>query len=208
MLSGGISVRGLLRMHLERLRQHKFRLADGPLILRPLTEGDWDIIFKWNQDPEVLYYAEGPDAPIRKLEQIQRIYRVISQYAYMFIAELDSRPIGEGWIEQMNVLRISRRYPYWDSWRLDIAIGEKEYWGKGWGTRMIRLLAGLAFEQTRADAVFGTYVADYNERSRRAFEKNGFIPDRKVRQKPGKPVKFFYDMMLTREMWMGKEKGE
>lgn len=189
-------------MRLDRLKQHKHRLQGGDLLLRPLTERDWPLVLKWNQDPEVLHFAEGPDAPIRDMEELQRIYRVISQYAYIFIAEIDGSPIGEGWIEQMNVQRISRHYPNWDTWRLDLAIGEKQYWGRGWGTRMISLLAAFTFNLTRADAVFGVYIADYNPRSRRAFEKNGFILDRKVRQKAGSSVKFFYDMMLTRQRWV------
>ena len=29
--------------------------------LRPMTGNDWDVLLKWNSDPEVLYFSEGGD---------------------------------------------------------------------------------------------------------------------------------------------------
>jgi len=28
-----------------------------------MTEEDWEILLKWNSDPEVLYYSEGENVP-------------------------------------------------------------------------------------------------------------------------------------------------
>jgi len=43
------------------LRQHRVTLRGKRVRLRPLTEEDWDLLLKWNNDPEVLYFAEGDE---------------------------------------------------------------------------------------------------------------------------------------------------
>lgn len=86
-----------------KLKGHRITLrgktAQGQNIeLRPMTEGDWDILARWNNDPDVLYYAEGDDVTSRKLEEVQDMYRSVSHQAFCFIIELDGKPIGEGWL--------------------------------------------------------------------------------------------------------------
>jgi RimJ/RimL family protein N-acetyltransferase len=144
-----------------KLQLHIITLDDGDLVLRPMTEADWDILYKWNNDPQVLYFAEGDDVKARSLDDVQGMYRYVSQTAFCFVAEVHGKPIGECWLQRMNLERIIERYPDQNCRRIDLMIGEKALWGKGYGTRMIRLLVGLAFEVEHADAVFGCEVADF-----------------------------------------------
>jgi RimJ/RimL family protein N-acetyltransferase len=65
---------------------HSITLRSKRVVLRPMTESDWDILLKWNSDPEVLYYSEGDDVQAYRLEDIQGIYRGVSQTAFCFIA--------------------------------------------------------------------------------------------------------------------------
>ena len=183
----------------ERLRSHDVTLEDGPLRLRPMTENDWPVVMQWTTDPDVLYYSEGDDVSSRTLEETQMIYRGVSREAFVFMAELDGEPIGDCWLQRMNLERILDRYPGKSLWRIDLQIGAKNLWGKGWGTRIIRLLIRHAFSECDADAVFGCDIADYNPRSRRAFEKNGFVVDAVVPQPEGRKSKVDYDMILMRE---------
>jgi RimJ/RimL family protein N-acetyltransferase len=186
----------------ETLKAHDVRLTEpdrSKLVLRPMSEADWDLLFAWNNDPEVLYFSEGDDVTSRSIEEVQEIYRGVSRHAYNFIAELDGTPIGDCWLQEMNLPRILRRYPAaLDLRRIDLLIGDKNMWGKGLGTRMIRLLVRFGFESCGADAIFGCDVADYNPRSRRAFEKNGFVVDRAVRQRPGRKAAECYDLVISR----------
>ena len=86
--------------------------------------------------------------------------------------------------DEMNLERILSRYPKeMDLRRIDLTIGEKEFWDQGWGTRMIALLTQFGFQKCNADAIFGCDVGDYNPRSRRAFEKNGYVIDRVIPQR-------------------------
>ena len=57
--------------------------------LRPLTEDDWAPLLAWNNDPEVLEFAEGDDVRSRTLDEVQRIWRSISVNAHCFLMERD-----------------------------------------------------------------------------------------------------------------------
>jgi aminoglycoside 6'-N-acetyltransferase len=183
------------------LRAHDVTLRGERLVLRPMTEADWDVLVRWNTDPEVLWFTEGDDVPPRTLEQVQRIYRGVSQQALCFIAELDGVPIGEGWLQAMNERRILDEYPSQDVRRIDLAIGEKRLWGHGLGTELLGLLVAFGFEREGCDLLFGVDVGGHNPRSRRAFEKAGFRVLRTVPEPDSAKTTFTYDLVLTREAY-------
>ena len=85
--------------------------------------------------------------------------------------------------------------------RIDMCIGEKEFWGKGIGTILVRMLVKFAFEKEGVD-VLHCFCEDYNVRSRRVWEKNGFslIMEEKIPQ-PSKG-KLQYHWRLTREEYI------
>ena len=60
-----------------------------------MTEDDWDILFAWSSDPEILHDTDGNDARGYDLAQAQDIYRGVSRRAYCFIAEVERERIGE-----------------------------------------------------------------------------------------------------------------
>ena len=190
----------------ERLRRHWVTLAgEHGVRLRPLTEADWEMLYRWNNDPEVLYYAEGDDVGGYSMEEMQSIYVTVSRAAYCFVIEVDGHPVGECWLQRMNLARVLALYPEQDCRRIDLMIGEKEHWGRGIGTETIRLLTAFAFEAQGADVVYEPEIADYNVRSRRAFERNGYRVVGEVAQAPGGKAAVGYDLALTRE---GYEAGQ
>jgi RimJ/RimL family protein N-acetyltransferase len=182
----------------ETLRTHTVTLRGERLLLRPMTERDWDVLLRWNNDPELLWFVEGDDVRSRTLEEVQDIYRGVSQHALCFIAELDGVPIGEGWLQEMNEQRILDEFPGRDVRRIDLAIGEKRLWGHGLGTELIRLLVALAFEREGADLLV-CFAGGHNPRSRRAFEKAGLRVLRTVPEPDSVKTTFGYDLLLTRE---------
>jgi RimJ/RimL family protein N-acetyltransferase len=191
----------------EHLRTHDIVLTGRRVALRPMTEDDWSTLLRWNQDPEVLYFSEGDDVRSRTLVEIQAIYRGVSQRALCFVAELTGllrrgEPIGEGWLQEMNLPRLLERFPGEDLRRIDLMIGDKGLWGRGLGTEIIGLLTSFAFEQQAVDRIFGCDIADYNPRSLRAFEKNGYELFYCIPQSPGHKAQVTYDVMLTRERYL------
>ena len=181
---------------MKKLREHNITLRSDNIVLRPMTEDDWDLLLKWNSDPEVLYFSEGRPVSSYTLEETQHIYRGVSQNAFCFIIEFDGRPIGEGWLQRMNLERILEQFPGLDCRRIDLEIGQKEFWNRGIGTEVIRTLTEFGFEQEHADAIFGL-VLGHNPRSRRAFEKAGFTLHAEVSE-PGPKSSMSWDLMLAR----------
>ena len=168
-----------------KLTIHTITLLGDGVTLRPITEADWPDLLRWNSDPEVLYYSEGDDVQSYSMEEVQDIYRTVSQSALCFIIEYQGRAVGECWLQHMNLERVMREYPGFDVRRIDLMIGEKALWGQGLGTEVIRLLTELAFQQEKVDYVFGIDIADYNPRSQRAFEKNGYRLVARTPKPPG-----------------------
>ncbi|HKX29729.1 MAG TPA: GNAT family N-acetyltransferase [Blastocatellia bacterium] len=181
-----------------KLREHHITLQGRRVTLRPLTENDWDLLLSWNSDPEVLYFSEGDDVQSYNLEQVQDIYRHVSQTAFCFIIEFEGRAIGEGWLQRMNLERLLNKYPDQDCRRIDLLIGEKGLWGQGLGTDTIRTLSRFGFEREGADLIFGL-VGGYNLRSLGAFKNAGYEVDAEVEEPPGEKSKYSYDLVLRRE---------
>jgi len=178
----------------DRLRTHEVRLRSGPVTLRPLTEDDWVLVLGWWNDPEIASDADSNEGPY-SLRQVQKIMRDISSHAYCFVIEFNGRPVGECWLQEMNLERILRRNPGLDCRRIDIEI-EKAYWGRRIGTAAIRMLVEFGFERKGADAIFAMDVADDNPRSRRAFEKAGFELYDTVSKSAGAHEKVRHDLVI------------
>jgi len=170
--------------------------------LRPMTEGDWRVLAKWNSDPEVLYYAEEDDVTAYTLGQVQALYRSVCQNAICFIIEADGKPIGEGWLQKMNLEWVHAKYPGLDCRRIDLAIGDKQYWGQGIGTEVIRLLTAFGFLEQKADVIYEPGIADHNVRSLQAFQKVGYEIVSKRKTEPGSKANFLYDLVLTRQKFL------
>lgn len=186
-------------MSLMELREHKIVLRGERVVLQPLTEDVWNLLLRWNSDPEVLYFAEGDDVSSYTLAQVQGIYRGVSQTAFCFVVEVNGAPIGECWLQQMNLERVLQKYPGVDCRRIDLMIGERAFWGQGLGTEVIQLLSAFAFDEEGAELVFGCDVADYNPASLKAFQKVGYTVDAQIEQPKGKKARYCHDLILTRE---------
>jgi RimJ/RimL family protein N-acetyltransferase len=64
---------------------------------------------------------------------------------------------------------------------LGIIIGERAYWGQGYGTDAIRAMLGWAFGYLNLSRISLT-VYEYNERAIRCYEKSGFRHEGSMRQ--------------------------
>ena len=185
----------------HRLHVHKVTLRAGPVVLRPLTEDDWDLVVGWWNDPEISYYSDSNESEYSRA-QVQEIIRGISRSAFCFVIELAGRPVGECWLQAMNLDRILRRNPGLDCRRIDLEI-EKDYWGRGIGTAAIRLLVAFGFETQGTDAIFAMGVADDNPRSRRAFEKAGFELYDTVPEPPDAGATVRHDLVIRAKRHRG-----
>ncbi len=84
-----------------------------------------------------------------------------------------------------------------------IALGERDYWGKGYGTDAMRIMLRYAFNELNLRRV-GLIVFEYNPRAIRSYEKVGFAHEgriRQVMQRDGKRWDYLY-MGILREEWL------
>jgi len=174
--------------------------------LRPMTEEDWPVLEKWNTDPEVLYFSEGDAVTSYSPEMVRRIYRGVCANAFCFIIEVDDKPVGECWLQRLNLDWILKKHPSKDCRRIDLMLGEKDYWGKGIGTTVIELLTEFGFKDQKADLIFGCSIWDYNPGSQRTMEKAGYELYHKRKMEPGSKGEYEITMYISREKYLEQRK--
>lgn len=85
-----------------------------------------------------------------------------------------------------------------------LTIGERENWGKGYGTEMMHLLLQYAFLEVNLHRVT-LAVFEYNPRAIRSYEKAGFRHEGRMRRflnKEGRRWDMLF-MGILRDEWMG-----
>ena len=137
--------------------------------LRPIERDDLPRFVEWFGDPEVrrhlLLYLPFSLAQEERwfenlLERLERQTDVL-----LAIETADGVHIGN---LSLHAIDWKNR-----SAELGIAIGEKAYWGQGYGTDAIRTLLKLAFREMNLHRVFLRVDTD-NARGIRCYEKAGF----------------------------------
>jgi len=128
-----------------------------------------EVLTRWNADPEVrhwLHRSEDPPELLVRSEVARWVAQGLSDPSEArFMIELPGgRPIGE--------IRLRDIHPCGRA-ELAILIGEKEHWGRGYGTDAIRALLRLAFAELALRRVTLITDAD-NARGIRCYERCGF----------------------------------
>ena len=165
-------------------RPASFFITDGDLKIRRLRDlgGDYVLLSRWLSDHRVLAWYQGRDRPFdlaRTRKELGPIARGETEVRGC-IVERVSYPIG--YLQYYPVLA-PEAYALKSVDRtmgMDLFLGEPDLWGKGLGTRVIRLAMGMIFESGEVDRLVIDPHTD-NSRAVRAYEKSGF---RKVKVLP------------------------
>ena len=151
----------------ERM-QDQARFLDGEhLYLRPLEPEDLPLIRKWGNDPEIRRLT-GDISPMSRAgadEFLERVRRDKNRVWFVIVLKEGDRVIGEAGLLRM--------FHAWRTTDLTIIIGEKDTWGKGYGTEAIRLLLDYAFGCLNFHRV-AIGVVGFNESALRFYENVGF----------------------------------
>ena len=169
------------------------------IILRPTEEADYLHGYRWELDAEVHHWAQGDYAPPDltfaqyKAHYAPPIGKSGEAESFTIIA----RP--ETVIGFTGYFNANRRI---GKVRVGIGIGEKAYWGKGYGREAMRLLLAYLFDKLGYQRVeLDTWSG--NERAIRAYQACGFQTEGRLRR--GELVDgTYYDtilMGLLREEW-------
>jgi len=88
---------------------------------------------------------------------------------------------------------------------LGIAIGDPEYWDRGYGSEAVRLLLRYGFEELNLHKLWLTTIG-FNVRAQRAFEKVGFVREgvqRDMIEREGRRFDLLYYDMLRAD-WLAR----
>ncbi len=191
------------------IQSHNVTLHGGndryKITLRPLSDEHLPYLYKWNGDPEVLYWTEGDNVESYPPEVIHQIYGGSLENILYFLIEVNGEAVGECWLQKMNLPDVKAMHEEGtDVRRIDVSIGEKSYWGQGIGTLFVGMLITYAFECEHVD-VLHCICEDYNIRSRRVLEKNGFTLVWEEELTSTHKGNMQYHWRLTKEEYMIKE---
>jgi RimJ/RimL family protein N-acetyltransferase len=137
--------------------------------LRSIEREDLPTFVRWFNDPEVRQYLMMYE-PMSMAKE-ERWFEEMLERKNDFVFAIEAQ-IGEQWVPIGNVglHRID--------WKnrtavFGIALGEKAYWGQGFGTDATRTMLRFAFEELNLHRV-ELEVFDFNSRAMRSYEKAGF----------------------------------
>jgi len=157
--------------------------------LRAIERSDIPAFVRWFNDPEVTQYLQTY-MPMSQAQEERWFESQLEQRdGFIFgIETLEGKLIGN-----LGLVHID-----WKNRRagLGIALGEKAYWGQGYGTDAITALLGFAFNQMNLHSVHLT-TYEYNKRAIRCYEKCGFKLEGRMRQA------HFYNGQYHDELVMG-----
>jgi hypothetical protein len=190
-----------------RLNEHKIVLKGDNVVLRPMTEYDWDLIWKWNYNPNTLYFSEDRNFIKYSPRKIQQTYRDISKDALCFIIEVETKPVGDCWLQKMNIERILRAHPVTRCRRIDLIMGDIEFLNPLFSIDVVRTLTKFGFREEDANIIFGCEIPDYSRFSLKAFRDVGYQIYEKVKQSVGRKSQYVYDVILMREQYQPREYG-
>lgn len=160
-------------------------LAGDKVRLRPAEERDLPSFVAWLNDPEVRRWLALSEAEPLTMEGEREWYertRASEADLVWVIETAEGKPIGT-----LGLHRIDQAH---GRGTLGIQIGEKDRWGRGYGTDAIRQALGFAFRELSLRRV-ELNVDEDNERGIRCYEKCGFVREgllRQYRLREGKPV--------------------
>ncbi len=153
--------------------------------LREYKKEDVKIAQRFINDEEIIRTLR-PTVPYPcTLEEEQKWFEKVSSTndTYNFAIETlkDSRYIGGCGVNKVD-------------WKnsvvtVGIFIGDKDYWGKGYGTDAMKILIRFIFEQMNVNKV-KLHVYSFNERALKSYKKCGFVKEGVLRQEIFKDGKY------------------
>jgi RimJ/RimL family protein N-acetyltransferase len=146
---------------------HHRRLSGSLCYLSPREEEDVERIKIWDNDLEVLLGASmnGISTPASSVYLTPDRPSNLLEHMLMIIDLETDVPIG--WCALFLQAPVNRRAS------LGIIIGEKAYWGRGYGTEAVKLMLDYGFGVLNLNSVeLGVY--SFNRRAIRCYEKVGF----------------------------------
>lgn len=137
------------------------------IYLGAILRKDLDVLFKWINDRELVYYNSGYN-PIHELHHEQWFQDIVqrSDLRIFSIRDMDSDKL-------IGTCQLCSIHPINRSAELRIRIGEADSRGRGNGTEALRLLVHYGFNDLNLHRIY-LYVFETNLQAIRTYEKLRF----------------------------------
>src|SRR5690625_2159211 len=147
------------------------------LKLRKMTLEDTELYHKWRNDLEVMHFT-NPSLDVYPMEMTKKFVEQVildshNAKSYLLVEKENEQSIG---IVSLTNIDYKNRNA-----ECIIDIGEKDYWGKGFGSEGLMLLLDYAFYEMNLHRV-SLRVFSFNERAIRMYTKLGFSQEGNSRQ--------------------------
>jgi RimJ/RimL family protein N-acetyltransferase len=151
-------------------------LPGSKVVLRRHVAANIRAFERWYSDPEVVRLTRYQDGPMRP-DEIERFFvaRALGADSLAMAIHLteDDRLIGTCALSQLDSDNGSALF--------HITIGEKDAWGRGYGTEATRLMIDHAFGGLGLHRI-GLTVFSFNERAIRSYRSCGFVVEGRARE--------------------------
>jgi RimJ/RimL family protein N-acetyltransferase len=146
--------------------------------LRELTLEDVEDRYNWCLDKEVIKHLNMPDKypPYSFKETRKWIEMCINKMnGYEQKAILTEAGIHIGWVDLKNIDSLNKHA------ELGIAIGNKEYWGKGYGHAAMKEMLFWGFNKLHLNKIWLRVEVD-NEKAIHSYKQIGYVEEGILRQ--------------------------
>lgn len=151
--------------------------ALGELVrLRAMGPGDAAELWRWNHDPDVMRWMhENYPQPLTRVQKWLED-RPRNDYGdVLFGIEVLRNE------QLIGLVRLHGAEPDRGIAELDIYLGEKDFWGKGFATDAMRTACRYGFDKMRLHKITLTVVVE-NQAARHVYDKVGFVEEGRLRQ--------------------------
>lgn len=139
--------------------------------LRELTLDDVEDRYQWSLDRDVTKHLVLPDQypPFTRGDTRNWIEACISRKnGYEQRAIVTETGIHIGWVDLKNFDKTNKNA------ELGIAIGNKDYWGKGFGMAALNSMLQIGFSQFELEKIW-LRVDEDNTKAKKSYESAGFV---------------------------------
>ena len=156
---------------------------------------------QWRRDSEFMRLLDSGPISLPSQKDAQKWFEKdveeqgINEHFFAIRTLTDDKLIGDIGLYVVN-------WPGRDAF-VGLGIGERDFWGKGYGTDLMKLILRYAFLEVNLRRVTLT-VFEYNPRAIRAYEKAGFRHEGRIRGSLNRDGKRYDELFMgvLREEWL------
>lgn len=161
----------------------------------------------WRRDSEFMRLIDSSEVMLRSQKDSQKWIekeledQEVNQYMFTIRTLAEDKLLGDIGLSVVNWM--SR-----DAF-VGLGIGERDFWGRGYGTDVMKVILRYAFMEINLRRVTLS-VFEYNPRAVRSYEKAGFVHEGRMRQflnREGKRWDMLF-MGILRDEWMNLQEKE